>query len=132
MPTCYALLLDGRSTRPSPAKQKRALARAIVARFHGEDAAARRRSTSIASTYERELPDEIEEQCSRRGTAPCTSRRCRRRIRHVALEGRRLLAQGGVSLDGNRSPESSISRQNASKARAAGGKAAFQAPSRSG
>jgi tyrosyl-tRNA synthetase len=101
MPAYYELLLDDRVDADVPAVEaKRALARRIVARFHGEDAArdAERRFDRIH--VERERPDDVPE-ADLPGDDP---------VHLPALigaefgisrsEARRLLAQGGVRLDG--------------------------------
>jgi tyrosyl-tRNA synthetase len=102
MPTYYALLLDG-PPDPSltPRDAKRAMARAITARFHGEEAARAAEERFDTLHVRREIPDEVEEFAfaADDGTV------------HVPAlladafgisrsEGRRLLAQSGVRLDG--------------------------------
>jgi tyrosyl-tRNA synthetase len=102
MPIYYELLLDG---PPDPAlaprDAKRAMARALTARFHGEDAARAAEERFDTLHVRRELPDDVEEFAfaGDDGTV------------HVPAlladafgvsrsEGRRLLAQAGVRLDG--------------------------------
>jgi tyrosyl-tRNA synthetase len=103
MPVYYDLLLDeplDRSLEPRDAK--RALAFALSARYHGEEAAAAAQERFDTLHVRRELPDEIEEFAFRAGNGP---------VHLPALisdafglsrsEGRRLLAQGGVKLNGD-------------------------------
>ena len=103
MPVYYDLLLDeplDRSLEPRDAK--RALAFALSARYHGEDAAATAQERFDTLHVRRELPDEIDEFAFRAGNGP---------VHLPALisdafglsrsEGRRLLAQGGVKLNGD-------------------------------
>jgi tyrosyl-tRNA synthetase len=102
MPIYYELLLDG---PPNPAlaprDAKRAMARALTARFHGEGAARAAEERFDTLHVRRELPDDVEEFAfaGDDGTV------------HVPAlladafgisrsEGRRLLAQAGVRLDG--------------------------------
>jgi tyrosyl-tRNA synthetase len=102
MPIYYELLLDG---PPDPAlaprDAKRAMARALTARFHGEDASRAAEERFDTLHVRRELPDDVEEFAfaGDDGTV------------HVPAlladafgvsrsEGRRLLAQAGVRLDG--------------------------------
>jgi tyrosyl-tRNA synthetase len=101
MPTYYELLLDEPFDPERPAvESKRALAAAIVARFHGVTAAREAEARFDRLHVERGLPDEIEEfEFSAEG-----------RVHLPALladafgisrsEGRRLLGQEGVRLDG--------------------------------
>ena len=99
----YALLLD----RPVPAElpardAKRALARAIVERFHGADAARRAEEHFDRVHVAREAPDDLEEASFTAGNGT---------VHLPALiaeafggsrsEARRMLAQGGVRLDGD-------------------------------
>ena len=102
MGTWYELLLH----RPAPddvapRDAKRALARALVARFHDEDAARAAEEHFDRVHVAREAPDEIEEATfeAADGTAhvPAVLEAVFGMSRS---EGRRLLGQGGVRLDG--------------------------------
>ena len=101
----YELLLGAEppAGRSGPRDAKRALARALV------DALPRRRggrggrgSTSTASTSSHEAPDDMPRSRVRAGRrAPSTCRRCSARAFGISRsEARRLIAQGGVRLDG--------------------------------
>ena len=101
MPLYYQLLLDQQLDPARPAvDSKRALARAIVARFHGDEAADAAEEHFDRLHVERGLPDEVEE-APLPGEDP---------VHLPALiadsfgvsrsEARRLLAQGGVRIDG--------------------------------
>jgi tyrosyl-tRNA synthetase len=101
MPAFYELLLDEPldPARP-PVESKRALGRAIVTRFHGEEAARAAETRFDRIHVERRRPDEVDE-----ATLPESDP-----IHLPALiganfglsrgEARRLLVQGGVKLDG--------------------------------
>ena len=97
---CWA----GASVRgPASEDAKRALARALVARFHGEQAAKAAEQASIAqftgAVSFRTMP---RRSSGRRTTARCTCRRCCARAFGVSTsEARRAIAQGGVRLDGD-------------------------------
>ncbi len=102
MPTYYALLLDGPPDQGLAARDaKRAMARALTARFHGEEAAAAAEERFDTVHVRHELPDELEEHAFDGE---------RESVHLPALlaeafgisrsEGRRLLAQAGVKLDG--------------------------------
>jgi tyrosyl-tRNA synthetase len=106
MPEYYALLLDEpfEADRP-PVESKRALARALTARFHGEEAAADAEERFDRMHVERRAPEQVEE-------SPFTTTDGVAHLPAVIAEafdlsrseGRRLLAQGGVKLDGRPLP----------------------------
>ena len=101
MPIYYELLLGGGFDPERPAvESKRALAGAIVARFHGEEAARGAEEHFNRLHVQRALPDEVEE-ADLPGSDPVHLPALLRE--HFGLsssEGRRLLAQGGVRIDG--------------------------------
>jgi tyrosyl-tRNA synthetase len=100
MPVYYDLLLD-EAPQPDPREAKRHMAYALTARYHGEDGARAGRERFDTLHVRRELPDEIDEFAF----TPEDS------LVHVPAliaqafglsrsEARRLLAQGGVKLNG--------------------------------
>ncbi len=102
MPTYYALLLDG---PPDPAlvprDAKRELARALVARFHGEEAAeaAERRFDTVHVRHE--VPDDVEEHVfDGAGETVHVPAVLAEAFGISRSEGRRLLGQAAVKLDG--------------------------------
>ena len=110
MPVYYDLLLDEPLDHSLPARDaKRRLAYAITERYQGADAARAAQERFDTVHVRRELPDEIEEHAF---TADNGS------VHVPALlsdafglsrsEGRRLLAQGGVKLDGEPLDESGL------------------------
>jgi tyrosyl-tRNA synthetase len=100
MPVYYDLLLD-EAPQSDPREAKRHMASALTARYHGEDAARAARDRFDTVHVRRELPDDIDEFAF---TAEDGL------VHMPALladafglsrsEARRLLAQGGVKLDG--------------------------------
>jgi tyrosyl-tRNA synthetase len=102
MPIWYELLL-GREVDPSlPAvESKRALARELAARFGGGEEAARRAEERFDRLHvQHELPDEIEDAVLP-GEDPVHLPALLASAFGVSRsEGRRMLAQGGVKLDG--------------------------------
>jgi tyrosyl-tRNA synthetase len=102
MPTYYELLLDG-PPDPSlaPRDAKRAMARALTARFHGEDAARAAEERFDALHVRRELPGDVEEFAfvGDDGTVHVPALLAEA-FGISRSEGRRLLAQSGVRLDG--------------------------------
>ena len=102
MGTYYELLL-GRELDPArPAvESKRALAREICARYHGDEAAREAEAHFDRLHVERGLPDEVEEAALPDGDGPVHLPALIRDLFGVSgAEARRLLAQGGVRLDG--------------------------------
>jgi tyrosyl-tRNA synthetase len=101
MPTYYELLLDAPfdPERP-PVESKRALARVIVARYHGEEAATEAEAYFNRLHVERALPDEIEEAELPPEDPVHVPALVRDHFGLSTSEARRLLGQGGIRLDG--------------------------------
>ena len=110
MPTYFELLMDDLPDPSlSPRDQKRALARGLTERLHGVEAAAAAEARFDRLHVEHGVPDDVEEHAfsSDNGT-----------VHMPALladafglsrsEGRRLLAQAGVRLDGHTLDEASV------------------------
>ena len=100
MPVYYELLLD-ESPQADPREAKRHMAYALTERYHGGEAARAARDRFDTLHIRRELPDDIEDVAYRAEDG----------LVHVPAllaqafdlsrsEARRLLAQGGVKLDG--------------------------------
>jgi tyrosyl-tRNA synthetase len=100
MPTYYALLLD-EEPQSDPRDAKRHMARALTARYHGEGAAAAAEERFDTLHVRREVPDEIEEHAfsSENGQVHLPALMAEA-FDLSRSEARRLLAQGGVRLDG--------------------------------
>jgi tyrosyl-tRNA synthetase len=100
MPTYYSLLLD-EEPESDPREAKRHMAFELTERYHGPEAAARARDRFDTLHVRREPPDEIDEFAFRSDNG---------QVHLPALmadafglsrsEARRLLAQGGVKVDG--------------------------------
>jgi tyrosyl-tRNA synthetase len=100
MPVYYELLLD-ETPQADPREAKRHMAYALTARYHGEEAARAARDRFDTVHVRRELPDDIDEFAFTAEDG----------LVHIPAllaeafglsrsEARRLLAQGGVKLDG--------------------------------
>jgi tyrosyl-tRNA synthetase len=89
-----------------PKKAKMALAAEIVARYHGEQAARAAEEAFEALHARREVPEEIEERDVERdpGAAgvPLARTLAKLGLASSGSEARRLIAQGGVSVEGER------------------------------
>jgi tyrosyl-tRNA synthetase len=110
MPVYFELLLDEPLDESIPPRDaKRAMARELTARYHGDEAAEAAQERFDTLHVRRELPDEIEEYAFSADNG---------QVHMPALladafglsrsEGRRLLAQGGVKLDGTELDESRL------------------------
>jgi tyrosyl-tRNA synthetase len=102
MPVYYELLLDEQldPDRP-PVESKRSMALALVARFHGDDAARAAEERFDRLHVQHDVPDEVPEHAVEAdGGAVHVPGVLRDAFGLSGSEGRRLLAQGGVKLDG--------------------------------
>ena len=102
MPVYYDLLLDSEPDESQPAvERKRHLARALAAQFHGDASAQRAEAHFDRLHVTHEAPEEIEELELPAGNGTVHLPALLREAFGVsASEARRLLAQGGVKLDG--------------------------------
>jgi tyrosyl-tRNA synthetase len=101
MPVYYRLLLDTPFDAARPAvESKRALARAIVARYHGDASASEAEGHFDRLHVARALPDEIEEVELPPGDPVHVPALVRDHFGLSSSEARRLLGQGGIRLDG--------------------------------
>jgi tyrosyl-tRNA synthetase len=110
MPEWYALLLDAQVPSDlDPRDAKRALARSLVARFHGADAAAEAERGFDRQFVDREIPQDVPEVAWPAGEdlihLPALLAKA---FSASTSDGRRALAQGGVRLDGEPVPDGSL------------------------
>ena len=98
----WRLVAEQEPPAGEPMRSKLALARWIVARSHGEDAAAAAEEHFTRVVRQREAPEEIEEVTPAARAIRCTCPRSWSPSFEVAStsEARRLIAQGGVKLEG--------------------------------
>jgi tyrosyl-tRNA synthetase len=103
MPVYYELLLDEPFDPARPAvESKRGMARTLTARFHDDDAAAAAEAHFDRLHVQREAPDDVEEFAfAADGETVHLPHLLRDAFGISGSEGRRLLAQGGVKLDGD-------------------------------
>jgi tyrosyl-tRNA synthetase len=89
-----------------PKKAKSELAKEIVARYHGPEAARLAEEQFEQVHARRELPDEIEERSvaldAGAGSVPLARTLAQLGLASSGSEARRLIAQGGVSVEGER------------------------------
>jgi tyrosyl-tRNA synthetase len=105
MPEYFRLLLGAEVPAGPPNEAKRELGRRIVARFHGEDAGAAAEAHFDRLFVRHEAPEEIEEvglgaYVADGGGAVHLPKLMAGAFAISSSEARRLLAQGGVKLDG--------------------------------
>src|SRR5215207_6714493 len=110
MAVYYELLLDQPLDRSLPPRDaKRAMAHTLVARYHGEDAAAAAQERFHTVHVRREVPDAVEEFVfSVNGEAVHLPALLADAFDVSRSEARRLLAQAGVKLDGEALDESAL------------------------
>ena len=100
MPQYYDLLLGSAADAAlPPVQQKRALARALVTRFHSEDAAAAAEAHFDRLFKEQGVPEDIEDFAVSAGDVHLPAL-ISEAFGQSRSEARRLIEQGGVSLDG--------------------------------
>jgi len=102
MPAYRSLLLGetGPAHDPDPNRAKRALARRLVERFHGAEAAGAAEEHFNRLFVRRELPDEVEEYRMGSGGDLHLPAELAAAFGVSRSEARRLLVQGGVKRDG--------------------------------
>jgi tyrosyl-tRNA synthetase len=110
MPTYYQLLLDDPlDTSLPPRDAKRAMARALTAHYHGEEAAAAAEERFDAVHVRHELPEQIEDFAfAANGDAVHLPALLEDAFGVSRSEARRLLGQSGVRLDGEALDESAL------------------------
>jgi tyrosyl-tRNA synthetase len=92
----------------SPRDAKRALARALVERFHGADAAAAAEGSFDRVFLEGGLPEEVPDVTHASGATVHLPALLAEAFGGSTSEARRLIAQGGVKLDGEALDSSSL------------------------
>ena len=114
MPEYYRLVLGAEPSAEAPPNEaKRALARGVVARFHDAAAAAAAEERFDRIFVERGVPDDVEEMelgpyVDGGGGAVHMPRLLGDAFQISSSEARRLIAQGGVKLDGEPIPAGSL------------------------
>ena len=92
--------------REHPKKAKSELAKEIVARYHGPEAAKAAEEQFELVHKRREVPDEVEEKAVARDagadSVPLAKTLAQLGLASSGSEARRLIAQGGVSVEGGR------------------------------
>ena len=121
----YRLVLEREAPEGEPMEAKLALARAIVARSHGEDAAARAEEHFTRVVREGQAPDEVPEARLPPGDPVHLPALLAAAFGLSTSEARRLIAQGGVKLDGAVATELDVARGDLVGATVQAGKRRF-------
>jgi tyrosyl-tRNA synthetase len=100
LPQWWRLTLDTEMPDTEPMEAKLALARGIVERYHGVAAAARAEAHFTRVVREGQAPDDVEETVLPEGDPLHLPAVIAQVFGVSTSEGRRLLAQGGVRVDG--------------------------------
>ncbi|MGD9734577.1 MAG: tyrosine--tRNA ligase [Solirubrobacterales bacterium] len=113
MPEYYRLLIGSEPPPAGPNEAKRELARRLVDRFHGDGAGERAEAEFNRLFVEHAPPEDIEELdlgpfLANGGGKVHLPRLIAAAFEISSSEGRRLLAQGGVKLDGEPVPEGAL------------------------
>jgi tyrosyl-tRNA synthetase len=113
MPDYFRLLLGDEQPQGPPNEAKRELARRLVDRFHGEGAGQAAEASFNRVFVDRSAPEEIEELDLAPFVANGDQQVHLPRLLGAAFdisssEGRRLIGQGGVKLDGEQVPDSAL------------------------
>ena len=128
MPVYYELLLDEPFDPERPAvESKRALAGAVCAQFHGEEAAREAEAHFDRLHVERALPDEIEEAPLPDGDPVHIPALLRDHFAISGSEARRLLQSGGVRVNGEQVQDLDVPASSSRRRRRAGREAPLQA-----
>ena len=121
----YGLVLEREAPAGEPMEAKLALARAIVARSHGDDAAARAEEHFTRVVREGQAPDEVPDATLPPGDPVHLPALLAAAFGLSTSEARRLIAQGGVKLDGAVATELDVARGDLVGATVQAGKRRF-------
>jgi tyrosyl-tRNA synthetase len=121
----YGLVLERDVPAGEPMEAKLVLARAIVSRSHGEEAAARAEEHFTRVVREGQAPDDVAETTLPPGDPVHLPAALASAFGLSTSEGRRLLAGGGVKLDGEVVRELDIPRATLLEATVQAGKRRF-------
>jgi tyrosyl-tRNA synthetase len=110
LPELYRLIMEQEAPRGDPMQAKLALARWIVARSHGEEAAQAAEEHFARVVQRGEAPEEVPERPLPAGDPVHLPALLAAEFGLSTSEARRLIAQGGVKLDGDTVSELDVPR----------------------
>jgi tyrosyl-tRNA synthetase len=110
----WRLCLDGDAPAGAPMESKLALARGIVERYHGTEAAASAEQHFTLVVRERQAPEDVPEAPLPAGEPLHLPALLGEHFGLSTSEARRLIAQGGVKIDGQAVNDLDVSRETLS------------------
>jgi tyrosyl-tRNA synthetase len=125
LPEYYALVMEQELTSGDPMEAKLALARFIVTRSHGEDAAGRAEEHFTRVVREGRPPEDVREVDLPAEDPVHVPRVLSREFGMTTSQARRLIDQGGVRLNGEPLTELDVSRERLEGALLQAGKRQF-------
>jgi tyrosyl-tRNA synthetase len=125
LPQWYALVMEADPPSGDPLEAKLALARFIVSRSHGDDAAREAEEHFTRVVREGQAPDEVPEAALPNGDPVHLPALLGSVFGMSTSEGRRLLGQGGVRVNGNVVSELDVPRAGLEGALLQAGKRRF-------
>jgi tyrosyl-tRNA synthetase len=125
LPQWWRLTLDQEPPTGSPMDSKLALARGIVSRYHSADAAARAEEHFSRVVRRHEVPEDVPERALPDGDPVHLPALLADAFGFSRSEGRRLIAEGGVKLDGDPVGELDLPRERLAGAVLQAGKRRF-------
>jgi tyrosyl-tRNA synthetase len=121
----WRLCLDTDAPATEPMESKLALARGIVARYHGEEAAAAAQAHFTRVVREGQAPEDVEEATLPAGDPIHLPALLADVLAVSTSDARRLIAHGAVKLDGERVDELDLPRERLAGALVQAGKRRF-------
>jgi tyrosyl-tRNA synthetase len=125
LPQWWRLTLDQEPPTGDPMDSKLALARGIVSRYHSADAAARAEERFSRVVRRHEVPEDVPERALPDGDPVHLPALLADAFGFSRSEGRRLIAEGGVKLDGDPVGELDLPRERLAGAVLQAGKRRF-------
>jgi tyrosyl-tRNA synthetase len=125
LPELYRLVMEREPPRSEPMQAKLEFARFVVARSHGEEAAREAEQHFDSVIRRKEIPEEVPEHSLPAGDTVHLPALLADAFELSTSEARRLIAQGGVKLDGDAVTELDLPRERLAGAVLQAGKRRF-------
>jgi tyrosyl-tRNA synthetase len=125
LPELYRLVMEREPPRSEPMQAKLEFARFVVARSHGEEAAREAEQHFDSVIRRKEIPEEVGEHSLPAGDTVHLPALLADAFELSTSEARRLIAQGGVKLDGDAVTELDLPRERLAGAVLQAGKRRF-------
>ena len=125
LPELYRLVMEREPPMSEPMQAKLEFARFVVARSHGEEAAREAEQHFDSVIRRKEIPEEVPEHSLPAGDPVHLPALLANAFELSTSEARRLIAQGGVKLDGDAVTELDLPRERLAGAVLQAGKRRF-------